>query len=63
MAQSSVVLGSVVTVAGEQWTVWSDGTMAGRYWAFQRADLGPTRWLEVRYVTSADGHKVWQEAR
>jgi AAA+ ATPase superfamily predicted ATPase len=61
MAQSRVIMGSEVRIGSELWTLWSEGTRAGRYWAFQRGEK--TRWLEVRYVTSADGHKVWQEAR
>jgi hypothetical protein len=61
-AQRTVVLGSVIRIGDEEWTVWSDGQMAGRWWAFQRGADG-TRWLEVRYVTGADGRKVWMEAR
>ena len=60
--QRTVVLGSVIRIDDEEWTIWSDGQMAGRWWAFQRAEGRPTRWLEVRY-TLAEGHKVWQEAR
>ena len=61
--QARVILGSDITVAGSRWTLWSDGSAVGRYWAFQRVEGEPTRWLEVRYVSGPTGHKVWMEAR
>ena len=59
-----VVMGKQVTLPdGQVWTLWSDGQKAGRYWACQRAEGSPTRWLEVRPVSQADGTLVWVEAR
>lgn len=62
--QKTVVMGSVVSVAEKgDWTLWSDGQRPGRWWAYQRVEGQPTRWLEVRYVSDAAGRREWVEAR
>ena len=63
MRQERVVLGTTVTLDdGSRWMLWSDGTKAGRYWAYQRGAVS-TVWLEVYAVTQPDGHRIWSAAK